>query len=221
MLGDEHVAQGVGLISGDEGENRVALSKYGVAAYEHSLVVPDDPDDVCLGREAEFTDACSDDRGPLGEDALDDFDVALGECADRDELVHRNLLVKQAEDERGGADSLVDADLLKDDLVSWVVHSGEDALDLPDDLGHLADNHVVLIFTGNFDDAIGALESGVLLGGHFAAVANENILFAKVLGEADRGAGVALQHEDFVAAGQEFFGKVKTDISTADKDHIH
>ena len=78
------------------------------------------------------------------------------------EPVLGHLVLDQAQDQVGGRDRGLDAEQLEVLQVPRVVDAGDDAVDQVLLLGHLADEHVVLVVAGDGDHHVGALDAGAL-----------------------------------------------------------
>ena len=91
---------------------------------------------------------------------LDELELAFAEGREMEQLVDRDVLLDRAQDHPRRADQLVDAEMAEERLVLGVVDPGDRARHVEVVLGHLADDEVVLVVTGDRGDHIGPIAAG-------------------------------------------------------------
>ncbi len=101
----------------------------------------------------------------------------------RDQAAPGQLLLDVAQDQVGGRDGAVDAELAEQRLVLGVVDAGDGARYGELGLGDLAERQVVFVVARDGDHEVGALHAGALHGRGVAGVALHDHLGAQLLAD--------------------------------------
>ena len=106
---------------------------------------------------------------------------------------------------------------------SWlrgVVDAGDDAVAEVLLLGHLADEHVVLVVAGDRDHEVGTLDAGALEHPQLGGVAVLGGVLELLLDREVAGAG-GLDQRHLLVLGDQLTGEVAPDLPCADDDRVH
>jgi hypothetical protein len=159
-------------------------------------------------------------RAALDQD-LDDLEVFVAQLEQMDELVLRHFVLDEAEDIRGCANGLGDAQQLEVGLVAGIVHTR-------DHLGHvvplardLADDEVVLVVAGDAQDEVGGPgDPGLLEHVQLGRVAEQHLVLELLL-QPLVAVRALLDQRHLVAHAQQRAGDVGADLAPAGDDHVH
>ena len=194
-------------------DDRVALGDEPGAVAQHR-------DDQRAVGQGDVADHGPGGRRPLADLELDDLEVLLFEREQLNEAVLGHLMLDQAQDQVGRRHRGLDAEQLEVVEVARVVDPGHDPLAAVLLLGHLADEDVVLVVSGDRDHQVGSLDPRPLEHPHLGGVAVLHGVLELLLDDPVAPV-VGLDQGHLAVLGDQLAGEVPPHLPGPGDDDVH